>query len=348
MRHPDFAIGDRMVGYEHEPLVVAEIGINHGGSLDVAREMVDAASAAGAEIVKHQTHIVDDEMSDDARRVVPGNATESIYDIMERCALDEADESALMTYVQSLGMLFISTPFSRAAARRLAAWDVPAYKIGSGECNNLPLIEEIASYGKPVILSTGMNDTASITEAVEVLRRHGVPYALLHCTNLYPTPPHLVRLEAIRELASAFPDAVVGLSDHTVDNLACMGALALGASIVERHFTDHKGREGPDIVCSMDKSGLFELIHAAGVLRQERGGAKSLLEEEQVTRDFAYASVVAVRDMDAGETLTEDTIWVKRPGTGDFPAREYDALLGRTVRRPIQAGAQLAREDVSP
>lgn len=347
-KHPEFAIGGRVVGYDHEPLVIAEIGINHEGSLEVAREMVDAAASVGAEIIKHQTHVVEDEMSDEARSVIPGNASASIYDIMERCALSEADEWALKEHVERRGMLFISTPFSRAAARRLASWDVPAFKIGSGECNNLPLVEEIASYGKPVILSTGMNDTASIAAAVEILRAHDVPFALLHCTNLYPTPPHLVRLGAIRELAAAFPDAVLGLSDHTVDNLACMGAIALGASIVERHFTDHKGRPGPDIVCSMDQAELAGLIHAAGILRQERGGSKDLLAEEQVTRDFAFASVVAMQDMDAGDRLTKDNLWVKRPGTGDFHARDFKDLLGRTAARSIRAGAQLARNDLAP
>lgn len=346
--HPSFAIGHRRVGYAHEPLVIAEIGINHGGSLAVAREMVDAAAEAGAEIIKHQTHIVEDEMSDEARSVIPGNASESIYDIMERCALNEAEERALKEYVEDRGMLFISTPFSRAAARRLASWDVPAYKIGSGEANNLPLVEEIASYGKPVIMSTGMSDLTSVRPAVEIFRRRDVPFALLHCTNLYPTPPHLVRLEAVRELAEAYPDAVVGLSDHTVDNLACLGAVALGAGLLERHFTDHKGREGPDIVCSMDKAELFQLIQASRILALERGGRKSRLDEEQVTRDFAYASVVALRDVAPGEALSRENIWVRRPGTGDFPAREYETLLGRRVRRAVRKGAQLAREDVAP
>ena len=151
----------------------------------------------------------------------------------------------------------------------------------------------------------------------------------------------------MRELAQAFPDAVVGLSDHTVDNFACIGALALGASIVERHFTDHKGRRGPDIVCSMNRSDLSQLIQAASVLRQERGGSKSMLPEEQVTRDFAYASVVATQDMEAGDALTAATIWVKRPGTGDFHAREYRGLIGRKAARPVSAGTQLARGDVA-
>ena len=152
--NPFIEIYGRKIGKDYPPLVIAEIGINHEGSLAVAKEMVDAASRAGVEVVKHQTHIVADEMTGAAKKVVPRNAKVSIYEIMERCALNEADEKALMEYVQSKGMIFISTPFSRAAADRLEDFCVPAYKIGSGECNNYPLLEHIASFGKPVILTT--------------------------------------------------------------------------------------------------------------------------------------------------------------------------------------------------
>ncbi|HRH59542.1 MAG TPA: N-acetylneuraminate synthase family protein, partial [Chitinophagaceae bacterium] len=232
MLHPFIEISNRKIGYDYEPLVIAEIGINHEGSLQTAKEMADAAALAGAEIVKHQTHIVEDEMSAAAKHVIPGNADVSIYEIMRRCALNEDDERELKNYVEAKGMIFISTPFSRAAANRLHSFNVPAYKIGSGECNNYPLIEHIAQFGKPVILSTGMNTLESVEKSVQILRKHHVPYALLHTTNLYPTPNHLVRLHAMVQLQQYFPDAVVGLSDHTLSNHACFGAVALGASIL--------------------------------------------------------------------------------------------------------------------
>lgn len=245
--NPSFEIAGRKIGYDYTPLVIAEIGINHEGSLQVAKAMVDAAFSAGVEVVKHQTHIVEDEMSSAAKNTIPGNADVSIYEIMRRCSLNEADELELKNYAESKGMIFISTPFSRAAADRLHKWDVAAYKIGSGECNNYPLLEHIASFGKPIILSTGMNTIESVSKAVAVFKKHKVPYALLHTTNLYPTPNNLVRLGAMVELQNHFPDAVVGLSDHTVTNHACLGAVALGASIVERHFTDSMDRPGPDM-----------------------------------------------------------------------------------------------------
>jgi N-acetylneuraminate synthase len=334
------------VGPEHVPLVVAEIGINHGGSLEVAREMADAAARAGVEVVKHQTHVVEDEMSAAARHVIPGNADVSIYDIMARCALSEDDEIRLKAHVEAKGMIFMSTPFSRAAADRLATMNVPAYKIGSGECNNYPLLRHIASFGKPVILSTGMNTIDSVRKAVAIFADAGVPLAILHTTNLYPTPPHLVRLGAMIELATAFPETIYGLSDHTTDNLACIGAIALGASIVERHFTDRMDREGPDIVCSMDEQRCRELIEAARILHLERGGTKGPAKEEQVTMDFAFATVVTIAPIRAGEAFTKQNLWVKRPGTGPVPAERYEELLGRISRRDLAADTHISLEDV--
>lgn len=343
----EFKIGSRVVGADYPPLVIAEIGINHGGDLKVAFEMVDAAAAAGVEIVKHQTHVIDDEMSQAAKHVIPGNADESIYAIMARCALSEKDERELKAYVESRGMIFLSTPFSRAAADRLQSMDVSAYKIGSGECNNYPLLKHIAGFGKPIIMSTGMNTINSVAKAVHVFENAGVPYALLHTTNLYPTPPHLVRLGAMSELAASFPKAVIGLSDHTTDNLACFGAVALGACILERHFTDAMTRVGPDIVCSMDPKACRELIEGSRILQLERGGRKVPTKEEQPTIDFAFATVVTIAPLRAGEVYTKDNIWVKRPGIGELLAERYEDVLGKRATRDLPHDIHLAVGDVA-
>lgn len=339
----EFKIAHRMIGDEHPPLVIAEIGINHEGSLDTAIVMADSAIDAGAEVVKHQTHVVEDEMSDEARMVIPGNADVSIYDIMARCALSEVDEYKLMQHVQSRGAIFLSTPFSREAANRLMRFNVSAYKIGSGECNNYPLVKHIARAGKPVILSTGMNTIEAIRPSIRILRDAGVPYALLHCTNVYPTPPELVRLGAIQQLKDAFPDAVVGLSDHTIDNYACLGAVALGAAILERHFTDDMGRPGPDIVCSMDPKALRQLVEGTRTLFLERGGEKGPVVEEAPTIAFAFASVIAIKDLQAGEIITDECIWVRRPGGGDYSAADFESLLGRVIKHSVVRGARLSR-----
>lgn len=339
-------IRGRKIGPDFPPLVIAEIGINHEGSLDVAKEMVDAAYRAGAECVKHQTHIVEDEMSGAAKKVIPGNADVSIYEIMERCALNEEDETELKEYVESKGMIFISTPFSRAAADRLQKMDVSGYKIGSGECNNYPLLEHIASFGKPVILSTGMNTIESVSKAVEIFDKANVPLALLHTTNLYPTPPELVRYGAMQELANAFPNHVFGLSDHTLSNHACLGAVALGASVLERHFTDHMDRTGPDIVCSMDETACKELIEGSELIWKMRGGKKEPAKEEQVTIDFAFATVVTIKPIKKGEAFSKENLWVKRPGTGKILADKYNDILGKLATRDIASDEHLNWEDI--
>lgn len=344
--NPFIEIAGRKIGLDFPPLVIAEIGINHNGSLETAKEMVDAASRAGVEVVKHQTHIVEDEMSGEAKKVIPGHTKESIYEIMESCALSEADEIELKEYVESKGMIFISTPFSRAAAERLKKMDVPGYKIGSGECNNYPLLNHIAKFGKPIILSTGMNTIESVKKAVQIFENHGVDYALLHTTNVYPTPPEIVRLGSVTELMDSFPDTVVGLSDHTTSNLACLGAVALGASILERHFTDHMGRTGPDISCSMDEEACAELIKDSNTMMLMRGGKKGPVDEEKPTIDFAYASVVTIADIKKGEKFTYDNLWVKRPGTGEILADEFENIIGKEAAEDIASDILLQRKSI--
>lgn len=347
MIKPKIKIAGRNIGFQYDPIVIAEIGINHEGSLQTAIKMVNSAISSGAEIIKHQTHIVTDEMSGAARKTIPGNAADSIYDIMERCSLSEDDERALKEHTESKGGIFISSAFSRAAVDRLVRFDVPAFKVGSGECNNYPLLEYMATFKRPIILSTGMNNLASVGKAVNIFRKNAVPFALLHTTNLYPTPPELVRLGAMVDLENEFSDAVIGLSDHTTDNLACLGAVALGASILERHFTDSKKRKGPDIICSMDPNELRQLIMGSKILKQQRGGKKdTLLPEEEVTREFAFATVVTIKQISKGEMFSRENVWVKRPGTGEISAERFDSVLGKVAVRDIANDEHLTWIDI--
>ena len=339
-----FRIGDRLIGDDFPPLVIAEIGINHEGSVEKALKMVESAAAMGCECVKFQCHIITDEMI--PNKVIPANANESIWDIMNRCSLSVEDEIVLKAKTEELGMIFLSTPFSRAAADRLNAMNVKAFKIGSGECNNIPLLKHIAGFKKPVILSTGMNDLASVARSVAVFKNAGVDLALLHCTSIYPTPHNRVRLGALTEMQEAFPDLVIGLSDHTTDNYACLGAVALGARILERHFTSDRNWPGPDIPISMDPTDLMNLIRGSRAIFEASGGNKNVLDEEGPTIKFAFASVVVISDIRKGDTLTPDNIWVKRPGTGEIPAEMYDSMLGRCVTCDIQADKQLSWNDL--
>ncbi len=341
----EISLAGRVVGPAHPPLIIAEIGINHEGSLDRALEMVEAAAATGCECVKLQCHVIEDEMAPAAQEVIPGNADESIWSIMARCALDEPAERQVMARCRELGMIYLSTPFSRAAADRLEGMGVELYKIGSGECNNTPLIEHIAAFGKPVILSTGMNDLASVRRSAAILERKQVPFALLHCTSIYPTPYDKVRLGAMAELqeVAACP---IGLSDHSLGIWTCLGAVALGASILEKHFTLRKDWPGPDVPISIDPQELGDLIEGSRAIWMARGGSKEVLAEEQPTIDFAYSSVCTIQPVASGEQLSRDNTWVKRPGTGDIPAARFDEVLGRRVVRDLPVGALVSWDDL--
>jgi sialic acid synthase SpsE len=340
-------IGSREIGAEFPPLVIAEIGINHGGDLNVAKGMVKAAFLAGCEMVKHQTHIVEDEMTDEAKSIFPPNADVSIWEVMASCALPLDDEIALKEYTESLGMIYISTPFSRSAADFLASIDVPAFKIGSGECDNLPMIEHIASFGKPVIMSTGMQTIGTLRASVDILEKAGVEFALLECTNLYPSPPEIVSLKGVTELQKAFPGRPIGFSDHSIGPEMALASVALGACILERHFTDTRYRKGPDIICSMDPSELTHLISRSKEIHIALCNDKQRSVSEDDVYKFARGSIVADRDLKAGTVLKRKDIWARRPGTGEIPATEYFNLIGKTVIKDMARNTQLRWSDLS-
>ena len=339
-------IANRIISPDQPPLVIAEIGINHGGSLTVAKEMARLAAASGCEMVKHQTHFVADEMTEEAKSIFPPNADVSIWEVMETCALSRDDEIALKDYVESLDMIFISTPFSRAAADFLDDIDVPAFKIGSGEADNLPLIRHIAAFGKPVIMSTGMQTIESLRAPVQILKDAGVEFALLECTNLYPSPPEIVSLKGVTELQKAFPDAVVGFSDHSIGPEMALASVALGACILERHFTDSRYRAGPDIICSMDPAELRLLVDRSREIHTALHNDKKRTGPEEDVYRFARASVVADRDLPAGHIITEADIWARRPGSGEIAGYEFDKVVGRKLKRAVTRNSQLKWGDL--
>jgi len=332
-------IGNRIIDNNHKPFIIAEIGINHEGNFNKAIEMVNDAHKSGAECVKFQCHIIEDEMI--KNDVIPGNAKESIWRIIKRCSLTLQEEVKIKKYVESLRMIYLSTPFSRAAANRLEKMGVQAYKIGSGECNNYPLIGHIASFGKPIILSTGMNDVKSISLAVEILENNKINYALLHCTSLYQTPYEKVRLNAMVELKSNFPNAVIGLSDHSIGNYTSFAAVALGASIIEKHFTSNKKWSGPDVPISINPNELKDLIKGTEAIHKALKGKKEILKEEKSTIDFAYSCVVSIKDIKKDEMFSKDNIWVKRPGTGEIKAKDFYNILGKKAVINIQKNKQI-------
>lgn len=342
----EFSIAGRRIGLDHAPLVIAEVGINHEGSLAKALRLVDAAKDAGAEVVKFQCHITDKEMIPTDMR--PGKISkEKLWDIIKRCELTAAEELKVQAYCRKRGIMYLSTPFSREAADRLNGMGVPAFKIGSGECNNYPLLDHIARMGKPIILSTGMNDLPSIRKAAATIRRRGAPLALLHCTSMYPTPYEKVRLGALADLRDNFPGIPVGLSDHSMGIWTCLGAVALGACVLEKHFTIKRSWPGPDTKISIEPQELADLVHGSRAVWLARGGRKTILPEEKPVIDFAYATVVSIAPITKGSRFTRENVWVKRPGVGPLKADRLDEVLGRRAQRDLPPDVHLRPQDVA-
>lgn len=334
-------IEKRLIGEEYDPFIIAEIGINHEGDFNKAKQMIKDASESGAECVKFQMHVIEDEMIREADNIIPANANESIWKIIERCTLSKEEHIKLKRYTEDLGMIYLCTPFSRAAADILEHMSISAYKIGSGECNNYPLIEHIISFGKPIILSTGMNDLMSISKSVNILKKYEVDYSLLHCTSMYPTPYNKVNLGAIKDLRDNFPEAVLGLSDHSLGIYTALASIPLGASIIEKHFTSNKSWPGPDVPISIDPAELRDLIKGGKAIYEALGGTKKILPEEKPTIDFAYACVVTIKNIKKGEKFSKENIWVKRPGTGEIKAEAFNKLIGYSVNQDISMDTQV-------
>ena len=339
-------LGKREIGIGCEPLVIAEIGINHKGSLDIAKKMVYEAFKSGCECVKHQTHIIEDEMTDDAKQIFPSHDKRSIWDIMQECALSKEDELKLKNYTESLGLIYLSTPFSRKAADFLNEIGVLGFKIGSGECDNLPLIQHIADFGKPIIMSTGMNSIESIKRSVKIFENTNSEFCLLECTNLYPSPPENVSLKGIIELQNNFKNIPIGFSDDSIGPWMALSSVALGACIIERHFTLSRYDKGPDILCSMDPSELRFLIDRSKEIFIAVNNPKERTFEEEEVYKFARASVVTYKSIKKGQIFTKDNLWVKRPGSGEIPGFDYYDVIGKKANNDLKNNVQLKFSDI--
>ena len=340
-------IENREIGTKHKPFIIAEVGINHGGSLDVAKEMALSAFKSGCECIKHQTHFVEDEMTEEAKEIFPPNANISIWDVIDQNSLSKDDEILFKNYVESLGMIYISTPFSRSASDFLDEIGVPAFKIGSGECDNLPLIEHIASKGKPIIMSTGMQNIETLKSSVDILISSGTPFALLECTNLYPSPPEIVSLSGVTELQQAFPGIDIGFSDHSIGPIVALASVALGACIIERHFTDSRYRIGPDISCSMDPSELKFIIERSEEIWKALHNPKQRTKSEEDVYKFARSSIVAERDLFKDHVIKKEDIWARRPGNGEIPGYDFYKLIGKKLKNNVERSSQLSWKDIT-
>jgi N-acetylneuraminate synthase/N,N'-diacetyllegionaminate synthase len=331
--------------------VIAEAGVNHSGDLSLAKQLVDVAVEAGADAVKFQTFRTECVVSRWAPkaeyqlRTTP--SAESQFEMMRKLELNRHTYASLQAQCRARGIQFISTPFDFGSVDLLAGLDVPLFKIPSGEITNFPLLKYIARMGKPIFLSTGMSYLGEVEAALEALRSAGAKdITLLHCTSSYPADPADANLRAMLTLRQAF-GLPVGYSDHTPGIAVAVAAVALGAVIIEKHFTLDRSLPGPDHIASLEPHELKSLVSAIRIVERALGdGIKRPMPSEEDTRAVARRSVVAACDLAAGVVLRAEHLTLKRPGTG-LPPSSLSWLVGRTLKRDVVADELLSAEMVS-
>ena len=337
--HSHFDVAGRRVGPGEPAFIIAEIGINHNGDHELARQMIDVAADAGADAVKFQTYTTED-------LVAKGNPYYEIFKNAELSDLSQLKE--LKSYAASRNILYFSSASSETGFGILEELDIPLYKLSSANLTNTPLFERVAKTGKPVIFSSGAATLSEVIQGTEILREHGTGgVALLKCTSIYPCPPEHVNLRGRETLIGAY-DGPVGFSDHTIGPVAATAAVALGACIVEKHFTLDKEMEGHDHHYSADPDELRELVQAIRAVEAMMGSARiEPVGEEIEFRAIGRRSVTALTDIAEGQRLDEDVITLRRPKDGPGVAPEHmNIVQGRVVRRAIPEGHSIKWDDI--
>ncbi len=337
-------IENRTIGEGCPVFVIAEGCDNHMGDMETAKEMCRLAKLAGADCIKFQHHLPDEEMLKDVP--MTSNFDIPLYEFLKLHALTLDQHVELMNYCKEIGIMYLCTPFSLKAAYELNEIGVSAFKIGSGEMTDIPTLQAIARLGKPMIVSTGMCTMEEITRTYDALAESGVPFAFTNCLSEYPPKYEDVNLGVIARMKESFPKAVIGHSDHTPDLYTCYGAVALGASIIEKHVIISKQTPGPDQTVSIDFEDLYHLVDGIRKIELASGTEKVVHKDEKGIREWAFRSIVSLRPIKAGEVITQDMIWSKRPGTG-IPSRQMDEVIGRTAIRDIEENVLIKWEDLS-
>jgi len=341
----EIQIRTRKIGEKFPVFVIAEAGINHNGSLSLAKKLVNMAKKSGADCIKFQTHITEEEMT--KTKILPGKISKKpLWDIIKNCELNEKEELEIDKYCKERKILFLSTPFSIPAVDRLEKIKMPAYKIGSGELTNLPFLKHIAKTRKPVILSTGMSDMNEIKESVKFFKKSKIPLAILQTTSEYPCNYEDINLGVIDKYKKSF-NIPVGISDHSLGIYTALGAVARGATIVEKHITLDKKMPGPDQKLSLEYNELSELVKGCKAVKLAMGDSKKILKKELPVLHFARESVVTKEKILKDEIFTEKNLITKRPNTGEIPAKNFYKIIGKKAKNDIQKNKQLKHSDIS-
>jgi pseudaminic acid synthase len=344
-----FVLGGKPIGPGHPPYVIAELSGNHNGSIDRAREIISAAAANGADAIKLQSYTPDTITikSDRPEFRVTGGLWDgyTLWDLYAWAHTPFEWHAPLFEHAKACGITCISTPFDHTAVDLLEDLDAPFYKVASFEMTDLPLVRRIAQTGKPVVISTGLANEQEIRMSVEMAKEHGSgEIVLLHCISSYPAPIDQANLRAIATLTRKF-DCLAGLSDHTLGNTAAIASVALGASVIEKHFTLNREDGGPDAEFSMEPKDLAALTRDVRDAWLALGSGELVRPEAEKGSAVFRRSLYVVADIEAGDRLTPDNIRSIRPGAGMSPAR-YDEVIGRKTARHISAGTPLTEADL--
>jgi N,N'-diacetyllegionaminate synthase len=339
------SIGGREVSRTSSTFIIAEGCDNHAGRLGDAFEMARRAKLAGADAIKFQHHLPDEEMLRDVP--MSSNFEVPLYDYLKKIAFHIEDHAKLKVHCESIGITYLCTPFSLAAARDLETIGVPAYKIGSGEMTDIPTLVRIAAFGRPMILSTGMSTFEEIDRTYQSLISRRTSLALLNCVSEYPPAYEDINLGVIRTMLERYPEAVIGHSDHSPDIYTSFAAVTLGARIIEKHVILDKRQPLPDASVSVDFRDFAELCDGIRKIEVASGREKKVHDREKEIRQWAFRSLVTTAQLCAGERISQEKIWSKRPGTG-IPSYRMDEVIGRTARRDIPGNTLLSWEDLEP
>lgn len=338
-----FKIKKRKIGEGSPVFIIAEAADSHLGNMQAAKEMVRRAKKSGADCIKFQHHLPDEEML--PHIPMSDNFSEPLYEFLKRSALTIQQHKELRDYCENSGIIYLCTPFSYKAAVELDSIGAEAFKIGSGEFTDLTSLEKIAALGKPMILSTGMSTTSEILETYDFIKKTGVVFSFMNCVSEYPPLYEDLNIGFIKTLIKKFPDIVIGHSDHTPDNFTAFAAVALGAKIIEKHITLDKKILGPDQSVSIDIKDLAQLVEGIRKIEASLGEEKKVHFKEKQIREWAFRSIVTTKDIPSDTVLTSDMLWTKRPGTG-IPSREVPKFIGKRTKFFLKANTLLRREDV--
>lgn len=338
----DISINGRLVGPKQPVFIIAEGCDNHLGNIQAARDMAREAKLAGADAIKFQHHLPDEEMLPDAP--MSDNFQEPLYDFLKKYALTLEQHYELKRYCDEIGILYMCTPFSWKAAQQIESL-VPAFKIGSGEMTDVPTLARISGFGKPMIVSTGMSTFDEIDRTYQAMVKRNTPLVLMNCVSEYPPVYEDLNLGVIGEMIKRFPKAVIGHSDHTPDLYTCFAAVALGARVLEKHVILDKRQPGPDQSVSIEFNELARLVEGTRKVEVALGTEKSVHGREADIRTWAFRSIVSTHPIAKGEAITQDDIWSKRPGTG-IPAYQMDEVIGCRAARDIPGNALVSWDDL--